>query len=261
MNIVPTDVSPWHRLSQGEAQIPHPLTGNLPEFLSALTVRTPPIGIFFDIFIGEHSLEGPPSIIEVQNVLDQEPIGGKRGQEQFIDLLAYPLAYGNVVAGGRSGMASHNHTYLRQALLQVQPVSIKQLDELPAVHLRHACCGGDEPAHAGSGAARNPLIASASCHEKHACQDELREHSRLTILPVQPQQCHLWRESEVRQIGRDGLQGRGQFAAILPLAWASIGANPLSRGHLKCGGARADHLPTLAPSVAGRTDGIESASC
>jgi len=47
--------------------------------LSALGVRTPAIGIFFDIFISEHRLEGPTSMIQIEDILDQEPIGAKGG--------------------------------------------------------------------------------------------------------------------------------------------------------------------------------------
>jgi hypothetical protein len=83
------------------------LTRDLPEFLSILGVRTPPIGIFFDIA----DRRAPPAIsstsmIEIQDILDQEPIGGKRGQEQFIDPLTHTLAYRNVLPCRRSGMSS-----------------------------------------------------------------------------------------------------------------------------------------------------------
>ena len=63
------------------------------------------------------------------------------------------------------------------------------------------------------------------------------------------------------QIGRDGAKCRGQFTAIIAIALACIRADPLARMHLKRRGARADHLTTLASSVARRTDGIKSASC
>ena len=36
-------------------------------------------------------------MIQVQDILDQEPIGGKGGQEQFIDPLTHSLAYRNVL--------------------------------------------------------------------------------------------------------------------------------------------------------------------
>jgi hypothetical protein len=64
----------------------------LPEFLPTLGVGTPSVGIFFDIFVRQHRLEGPTSMIEVQNILDQEAICVKGGDEQFVDPLTYTLA-------------------------------------------------------------------------------------------------------------------------------------------------------------------------
>src|SRR6266699_3083979 len=76
-----------HRLSQGEAQVPHPLTRDLPQFLPILRVGTPAVGIFFDIFIGQHHFESSTSMIEVQDILDQEPVSVKCGDEEFVDPL------------------------------------------------------------------------------------------------------------------------------------------------------------------------------
>ena len=59
------------------------------------------------------------------------------------------------------------------------------------------------------------------------------------------------RESEVLQISRDGSECRGQFTAIVAIAFARISADPLARVHLKRGGARADHLPRLRPGSPG----------
>ncbi len=88
-------------------------------------------------------------------------------------------------------MSSHNHANLRQALPQFQPASLKQLDDLPGVHPRHARCRWMSQ-HALDLGVRQELIASASCHEIHACQDELRDDGRIAILPVEAHQSHLW---------------------------------------------------------------------
>ena len=157
-------------------------------------------------------------------------------------------------------MASHNHAHVRQALTQFQPSTIKQLDDLTGVHPPHARCWWVSQHALDLGMLQEP-IASASRHEIHACQNELSDDGRIAILPVQAHQRHLWWESEVLQIGRDGLECPGEFTAIIAIALACIGADPLARVHLKRRGARADHLTTLASAVAGRTDGIESASC
>ena len=73
------------------------------------------------------------------------------------------------------------------------------------------------------------LIASTSRHEIHTCQDELRDDGRIAILPVEAHQRHLWWESEVLQVGRDGLECPGEFTAIIPIALVCIGADPLAR--------------------------------
>jgi hypothetical protein len=54
---------------------------------------------------------GSPSLIQVQDIFDQEPIGGKGGHEQFIDPVTHALAYRNVLSWGRSRMASHHHSH------------------------------------------------------------------------------------------------------------------------------------------------------
>jgi hypothetical protein len=74
-------------------------------------------------------------------------------------------------------------------------------------------------------------------------------------LSVKTNQGDLWGESEVPQVGRDGAERRGQFPPLVAISPTSIRADPLARVHLKGRGARADHLTTLAPCVAGCADG------
>jgi len=77
-------------------------------------------------------------MIEIQDILDQEPIGTKGRDEQFINPLTDTLAYWNVLPWGRSGMPDHNHSHVRQVLAQFQPAALKHLDDLTGVHPRHA---------------------------------------------------------------------------------------------------------------------------
>ena len=63
-----------HHLAQGEAQVPDPLTRNLPQFLPTLSVGAPAIGIFFDILIGKDPFKCSTPMIEVQHILDQESV-------------------------------------------------------------------------------------------------------------------------------------------------------------------------------------------
>jgi hypothetical protein len=81
-------------LPKCEAQIPHPLPHNLPEFLSTLGVGTPSVRIAFDIFICQHRLECPTSMVEVQDILDQESVSAKGGDEEFVHPLIDAFAHG-----------------------------------------------------------------------------------------------------------------------------------------------------------------------
>jgi len=54
------EIPSLHHLSQCEAQVPHPLAHHLPQFLPTLSVGAPAVGIFFDIFIGEHRPRSAP---------------------------------------------------------------------------------------------------------------------------------------------------------------------------------------------------------
>ena len=73
------------------------MTRNLPQLLPTLGVGTPAIGIFFDVFIGQHRLESATPMIEIEHILHQEPLGIQRRDEQFIDPLSDALAHRNVL--------------------------------------------------------------------------------------------------------------------------------------------------------------------
>jgi hypothetical protein len=95
------------------------LTYDLPEFLSALGIRAPAVGIFFHIFVCQHHLECSTSLIEVQDVFGEKPISLKIAEKEFIDPLIDPLAHCNVFAGSRGRMSSHNDPNVRQLLTEV----------------------------------------------------------------------------------------------------------------------------------------------
>jgi hypothetical protein len=114
------------------------LTGDLPQFLPTLAIGTPAIRIFFDILIGQHRLKSAPSLIEVEHILHQEPLGAKLRDEHFIDPLPDALAHRDRLPGRRSRMPRHHHAHGRQLLIQFQPASIKHFDDLTARHPGHA---------------------------------------------------------------------------------------------------------------------------
>lgn len=123
-----------------EAEIPDPLAHNLPEFLPTLGVGTPAIGVFFDIFIGQHGLDSSASVVEIEQILDEKSVGVQIGEEEFIDPLPHSLAYLHLLVWGRCGMASDNHPNVRQALPQFHPSTLKELNDLTGIHARHLGC-------------------------------------------------------------------------------------------------------------------------
>jgi hypothetical protein len=114
------------------------LTGELPAFLSTFRGRTPSIGIFFDIFIGEHCLKGSPPIVEIEHIFDEKPFSLDSGQKEFLDPLSAcplsPLCLGEVQDD------EHQSRACREPLTQGQPTSLKQLDQLAGIHPGDARC-------------------------------------------------------------------------------------------------------------------------
>ena len=236
------------------------MTGNLPEFLPTLRVGAPAIGIFFDILIGKDHFECSTPMIEIQHILDQEPIRIHCGDEELIDPFTDVLAHSDFLVRRRSRMASHNHSSVRQTRTQFQPPSLKQIND----HTGGA--GGDACRRWMSQDALDlgmlqELIASSPCHQIHACKHELCNHDCITILSVEAHQSHVWTESKVLQVGGDGLQCRSQLGTIVAIAPTCIGTDPLARMHLESGRAGAYHFPSFAPCVAWRTNCVESALC
>jgi hypothetical protein len=104
------------------------------------------------------------------------------------------------------------------------------------------------------------LIPFSPGHQEHICLDDLRDHRRVAILPIEPHQRHPWGKFEARQVGVDRLEGRGQFTTIVAVAPSGVGADPLPGMHLQHSGPGADDFPAFTPDVSRRTDRIESAS-
>src|SRR5450631_3465355 len=93
-----------------------PLPRDLPEFLSALGVGTPSVGIAFDIFIRQYRLECPTPVIEIQDIFDQEPVSAKCSNEEFVHPFIDEFTYCHQLSWLWGSMPSHNHTRPRQPL-------------------------------------------------------------------------------------------------------------------------------------------------
>ena len=61
------------------------------------------------------------------------------------------------------------------------------------------------------------LIPFPSCHKVDTGLNELSDHRRIAVLSIETNQSCLWSESEVPQVGCDGLERRSQFTAIILL--------------------------------------------
>ncbi len=126
-------------------------------------------------------------------------------------------------------MAGHDHSHARQSLLtQLQPASLKHLDEFTAVDPHHARRRRMSQ-HALDLGTLQEQIASPSRHERHTCQQKLSDDGHIAIGSVQTDQSHVFREREVLQIGGDSPERRGQFLAIVAIALARIRPHPLAR--------------------------------
>ncbi len=157
-------------------------------------------------------------------------------------------------------MPSNNDTHLGETLVKVKPASIKQLNDLARVQSSHACTWWMSEHTLELGALKH-AIRSSPRDQVDSCLNELGNHNRIAVLPIETNQSCLWWESEVRQVGLDSLKRRSQFTLIVAIASILIRADPLTSMHLKRCGPCAHDLTPLPPDVTRRTDGIEAASC
>src|SRR5206468_12808997 len=117
----------------------------------------------------------------------------ERGDEQLIDPFTNAFAHRDRLAWRRGAMSCYYHASGRQALIQWQPASVKQLNDLSRVHPAHACCRWMSERTLELGMLQH-AIASPSRHQIDACLHELRDHRCITILPIETNQSDFWRE-------------------------------------------------------------------
>ncbi len=163
-----------------------------------MCVRAPAIGIFFHIFVGEHRFKGSPSMIQVQGILDQDPIDRPRCDEEFVHPLTYSLAHPDFFAWWRSRMPSDNDTHLGYPLVEVKPASIKQLNDFASAQSSHACAWWMSEHALELGPLEHP-IRSPPRDQVDPCLYKLSNHNRIAVLPLETNQSCLWWQSEVRE--------------------------------------------------------------
>jgi hypothetical protein len=78
-------------------------------------------------------------MIEIQDILDQEPVRIQCGDEELIDPFPHTFTHPDLLVRRRSRMASTNHPSVRQARTQFQPASLKQINDHTSEAFGHAC--------------------------------------------------------------------------------------------------------------------------
>jgi hypothetical protein len=74
-----------HLLPELQAQIPDPLSDDLPELLPTGRMRHPAIWVLFLIFIGKHRFKGTAMQVEIKHISGSEGVWGDGREELFID--------------------------------------------------------------------------------------------------------------------------------------------------------------------------------
>jgi len=144
---------------------------------------------------------------EIEDILDEEAGGLQCRDEDLIHPLADALAHRNPLAWCGGVVPSHHDADLRYALISLQPASIKQLDLLIAVDSAHPRAWWMSK-HTLALRMLQDTIASGPCDQRHSCLNQLSNRYHITILPIEANESHLWRESKEPQVGRDGSKCR-----------------------------------------------------
>ncbi len=76
-------------MTQLQAEIPDPLTDDLPRFLPGGRMTTPAIRVLLLIFIGKHRFKGATMQVERHNIRGGERVLREVGEKEFVD---HPLA-------------------------------------------------------------------------------------------------------------------------------------------------------------------------
>jgi hypothetical protein len=123
-------------------------------------------------------------MIEIKDILDQKPIDGQRGDEEFVDPLTDTLPDCNSLAWSGNVVSGHNDTGLRQSRIQLQPTAIEQLNHLIAIDSRHTRCRGMSQ-HTLDLRMLQDTIASRPRDKIYACLKQLSHGDRVAILPIE----------------------------------------------------------------------------
>ena len=94
-------------MAQFQAQVPHPLRHDLPDFLPTRSVRTPTIRVLLLVFIGQSRLKGTAMQIQLDDIDSRERLLRQAGEEEFIDDARTREAHPALLFAG--WMGRHHH--------------------------------------------------------------------------------------------------------------------------------------------------------
>ena len=114
-------------------------------------------------------------------------------------------------------MPDHHHSHGRQVPTGFQPPSIKELNDLTAVHPGHPRRRWMRE-HALDLGVLQDQIPSPTGHQGNADQHNLGDDGRVAIGSIKTDQSYFWQKRKERQVGRDGVPRRGKFTTIVAIA-------------------------------------------
>ena len=240
-------------MAQFQAQIPHPLTDDLPGLLAASGMTTPAIGVLLQVFVGQSVFKRAAMQIQRHHIGSRKAALRQIGQEEFVDHAGAGHTDPTPGCPGRMGRyddpASHAFRPQREIRTVVEGA------HHPAFRMGELLIGRKFQASLDLGSLQN-LIVFAPDHIRQSC--EIGEDGCCAILPIQAQQGALLGAVVRFEVVSDGRHCPTQFCPVLPIARIAKSGQPLMGMGLQDCGAGAYDFPSLASRVARSAQGTQA---
>src|SRR5216684_8302927 len=90
-------------MTQFQAEVPDPLTDNLPRFLSGGRMRTPAVGVLLPVFVGKHRFKGTTMQVEGHYIGGGEGVLRQLREKEFVDQALASVTDAALCLGSRVG--------------------------------------------------------------------------------------------------------------------------------------------------------------